>query len=114
MRDMLIPARQELRQETYYEPIDYQNEIRRGIRDVNDAVRYIDDSRKSIADIKKEIDDKFRNYPEYYELKSEFEKIEVELDRQEKEIVYTQRLLRGEIAKNNSKVLTLEMDSTQH
>ena len=114
MRDMLIPARQELRSETYYEPIDYQNEIRRGIRDINDAVRYIDDSRKSITEIKKEIDDKFRNYPEYYELKSEFEKIEVELDRQEKEVIYTQRLLRGEIVKNNSKVLTLEMDSTQH
>ena len=114
MRDMLIPARQELRSETYYEPIDYQNEIRRGIRDINDAVRYIDDSRKSITEIKKEIDDKFRNYPEYYELKSEFEKIEVELDRQEKEVIYTQRLLRGEIVKNNSKVLTLEMESTQH
>ena len=111
MRDAIIPKDSVRVTRETITPIDYTREIRRSIRDVNDAAQYITRARKDITDIKKEISDKYKNYPEYKELLDEFDKLEVEIDRQEKvlnTVIYT---LNGEYVINkNQKTLILEKE----
>ena len=114
VRDMIIPSRTELRTETYYEPIDYSQEINRGIRDARDARRYITDSRNAISDIKREIDNNLKNHPDYNSIMMELNKVEVEVDRQDKELRNAELMLMGQAARNRGHVYRLEMENTQH
>jgi hypothetical protein len=113
MRDALFP-RQELRRERYIEQVDYESEIRYGMRNTSEATKYVEQSRKSIYEIKKQLEEQFRDYPQYKELLTDFDKVEMELDRQEKEIIYLNKMLANQLDKNNSKVLKLELENPQY
>jgi len=113
IRDMLLPET-ELRRETYYEPIDYSQEINRGIRDARDARKYITDSRRTISEIKKEIDSTLKNHPDYNTIMTELDKVELEVDRQDKELRNAELMLRGQANRNRGHVYRLEMENPQH
>ena len=113
VRDMLLPET-ELRRETYYQPIDYSQEINRGIRDARDARKYINDSKRTISEIKKEIDNNLKNHPDYNTIMTELDKVELEVDRQDKELRNAEIMLRNQANRNRSHVLKLELENPQY
>ena len=112
MRDCIVPAERQTREQIRRVPVDYSTEINRNLRNAYEAVKYLTDARKDIKEIKKEITDKYKNYPEYSDIIEDFEKLEVELDKQEKSLNYMLYLTRDQININrNQKILVLDRES---
>ena len=97
--------RQQLIKETRLQQVDFESEIRYGMKNISEATKYVESSRKEIYDIKKQLEVIFKDYPQYKDLLADFEKIEKELDRQEMEIIYLNKPIKVGIPINIKQII---------